>query len=175
MLAPQNHETVLVHPREARHHVDAAPPPLGIAGDGSSTTATTLEMAEALSAFQFSDELWARLIYDLVICARSEDPPIENLVAALVPIYFGRVGSFVIENRHQTTDQAEDRDERQARAFEQLKPYLVDRWEAAVVSDAATGSAATPARQAVAASNGTESTATAAAGPAGRDAAEPGR
>jgi hypothetical protein len=175
MFAPQNLETVLVLAREAGQLVDAARARLGIAGDGSSTTATTLEMAEALSAFQFSDELWARLIYDLVICARSEDPPIENLVAALVPIYFGRVGSFVIENRHQTTDQAEDRVERQARAFEQLKPYLVDRWEAAVVSDEATGSAATPARQAVAASNGTESTATAAARPAGRDAAEPGR
>jgi hypothetical protein len=50
------------------------------------------------------------------------------LVAALVPIYFGRVGSFVIENRHITTDQAEERVERQAREFERLKPYLVGRW-----------------------------------------------
>jgi hypothetical protein len=45
-----------------------------------------------------------------------------------VPIYFGRVGSFVIENRHVTTDQAEERVERQAREFELLKPYLVERW-----------------------------------------------
>ena len=72
-----------------------------------------------------------------MICARSAEPPIESLVAALVPIYFGRVGSFIIENRHQTTEQAEDRVERQAREFELLKPYLVDRWEAAVEADAA--------------------------------------
>jgi hypothetical protein len=85
-------------------------------------------MAEALAAFHFPDDLWARLVYDLVICARSAEPPIESLVAALVPIYFGRVGSFIIENRHQTTEQAEDRVERQAREFELLKPYLVDRW-----------------------------------------------
>jgi len=52
---------------------------------------------------------------------------------ALVPIYFGRVGSFVIENRHQTTDQAEERVERQAREFELLKPYLVQRWNAVEV------------------------------------------
>ena len=32
-------------------------------------------------------------------------PSLEALVAALVPIYFGRVGSFVIENRH-VTDRA---------------------------------------------------------------------
>ena len=50
------------------------------------------------------------------------------MVAALVPIYFGRVGSFVIENRSIPTDGAEDRVERQAREFELLKPYLVDRW-----------------------------------------------
>ena len=50
------------------------------------------------------------------------------MVAALVPIYFGRVGSFVIENRNVPTDAAEDRVERQARAFELLKPYLVERW-----------------------------------------------
>ena len=38
--------------------------------------------------------------------------------------------SFVIENRDITTDQAEERVERQARQFELLKPYLVDRWKA---------------------------------------------
>jgi hypothetical protein len=40
----------------------------------------------------------------------------------------------VIENRHQTTDEAEERVERQARAFELLKPYLVERWDAAGAS-----------------------------------------
>ncbi|MEA2610808.1 MAG: hypothetical protein QOG32_534, partial [Chloroflexota bacterium] len=49
----------------------------------------------------------------------------------LVPIYFGRVGSFIIENRSVTTDQAEERVERQAREFELLKPYLVTRWREA--------------------------------------------
>jgi hypothetical protein len=41
------------------------------------------------------------------------------------------VASFVIENRHVTTDQAEERVERQAREFELLKPYLVERWQRA--------------------------------------------
>ena len=38
----------------------------------------------------------------------------------------GGSASFVIENRNVTTDQAEERVERQAREFELLKPYLVD-------------------------------------------------
>ena len=69
-------------------------------------------------------------IYDLVVTARHPDLSLERLVAALVPIYFGRVGSFVIENRNVPTDAAEDRVERQAREFELLKPYLVERWRA---------------------------------------------
>ena len=49
-------------------------------------------------------------------------------MAAFVPIYFGRVGSLVIENRRLSDEQAEERVERQAREFELLKPYLVERW-----------------------------------------------
>jgi len=131
MFAPENTETVLVLAKEAGKLVDTARAKLGIGGDGSSRTVPTGEMADALAAFHFPDDVWAKLIYDLVVAARSSEPPIESLVAALVPIYFGRVGSFVIENRHVTTDQAEERVERQAREFELLKPYLVEHWEAA--------------------------------------------
>jgi hypothetical protein len=140
MFAPENLDTVLVLAKEAGKLVDAARTRLGVGGDGSSATPTTGEMSDALAAFHFPDDVWAKLIYDLIIAARSEEPPIESLVAALVPVYFGRVGSFVIENRHITTDQAEERVERQAREFELLKPYLVERWKAA---DAAAGAATT--------------------------------
>src|SRR3990170_3234536 len=114
---------------EAGRLGDAARTRLGVGGDVASTTATTFEMADAVAAFHFPDDLWARVIYDLVIAARDPRPSIESLVAALVPIYFGRVGSFIIENRSVTTEQAEERVERQAREFELLKPYLVGRWE----------------------------------------------
>ncbi len=46
------------------------------------------------------------------------------------------MGSFVIENRAVTTDQAEERVERQAREFELLKPYLVTRWNETVAAGA---------------------------------------
>jgi glycosyltransferase involved in cell wall biosynthesis len=142
MLAPTNLETVLVLAREAGKLADGARTKLGIAGtDASSASLPTLDMAEAVSTFHFPDDLWARIVFDLVIAARAEEAPLEQLVAALVPIYFGRVGSFIIENRHQTTDQAEERVERQAREFELVKPYLVERWQGA----AANIPAATPA------------------------------
>jgi hypothetical protein len=131
MLAPQNADTVALLAKEAGELCDAARTRMGLGVDGSSATASTVEMADAVSTFHFPDDLWARVIYDLVIAARNAQPPVEELVAALVPIYFGRVGSFVVENRHLTTEQAEERVERQAREFELLKPYLVERWTGA--------------------------------------------
>jgi hypothetical protein len=137
MLAPATAATVLELAAEAGTLADAARNKLGIGGDVASTTASTLEMAEAVSTFHFPDDTWARVVYDLVVAARDPKPSLETLVASLVPIYFGRVGSFVIENRNIPTDAAEERVERQAREFELLKPYLVERWEAAVSTEAA--------------------------------------
>ena len=81
-----------------------------------------------MAAFHFPDELWARLFYDLLVASSFGDVPDEQLVAAFTPVYFGRVGSHVIENRRLSGEQAEERVERQAREFEAQKPYLVERW-----------------------------------------------
>jgi hypothetical protein len=88
-------------------------------------------MSDAVAGFHFPDELWAGIVYDLLVAARFGPLPVERLVAALVPLYFGRVGSLVVEARHLEQGDAEERVERQARAFELRKPYLVERWRAA--------------------------------------------
>ena len=102
---------------------------------------TTAAMCEALATFAFPDDVWARVIFDLVLAARDDESAIPEMVAGLTPIYLGRVGSFVIENRGLTTEQAEDKVERQAREFEREKPYLVERWRAAVATAPASGPA----------------------------------
>ena len=97
-------------------------------GDGGFRPAAR---AAAAAAFSFPDDLWTRVIYDLIVAARDDPDGIDRNVAALVPIYFGRVASFVIENRDLTTERAEDQVERQARDFEHQKAYLVRRWDEA--------------------------------------------
>ena len=89
-----------------------------------SDTPSTADDAE----YNISDELWARIIYDLALTARGETMEMDRLIAALVPIYFARVASLVIEAREMTTQQAETLVERQARAYEAAKPDLVARW-----------------------------------------------
>jgi len=91
-----------------------------------SDTPTTVDDVD----FHFSDDLWARIICDLALTARGSTMDMDRMIAALVPIYFGRVASLVIEARDMTTAQAESLVERQARAFEQAKPSFVERWEA---------------------------------------------
>ena len=49
--------------------------------------------------FHLPDDVWARVIYDIALAAHRRALPIEQLVAALVPVYFGRVASLVIESR----------------------------------------------------------------------------
>ena len=95
------------------------------------------------SGFHFPDETWARVVYDVLLAYRERRLPTEQLVASLVPLYFGRVASLVLETRDLTTDQAEAFVERQARAFELAKPYLVERWQRTARARVAAGDSAT--------------------------------
>ena len=135
MLRPGNFESVLLLATEAGRLAEEAARRLGLdaeSGQGSAGTGglpSTDELSDAVADFHFPDDLWARVFYDLLIAASFGDVPVERLVAALVPIYFGRVGSLVIEARRLSGEQAEERIERQAREFELLKPYLVKHWQ----------------------------------------------
>jgi hypothetical protein len=148
MLAPDHAAAAIEISEVAGELAEAAGRRLGLGGEaGSDRTVTTDEMSDAVAPYCFPDELWAGIMYDLVVAAHAKVLPLETLVAALVPLYFGRVGSLIVEARHLGQGDAEERVERQARAFELRKPYLVERWNAAdhahMAADS-TASAASP-------------------------------
>ena len=90
-------------------------------------------------AFHFPAELWIRCLYDALVAFHAPGVEREKQLAALTPLYFGRIAGFMGETAEMTTDQAERVIEAQAHQFEELKPYLVDRWHelrAAVPTDA---------------------------------------
>jgi hypothetical protein len=147
LIAPDNCERVLALAAEAGALAEAAAHRLGLSRESGEGTAgrpmpSTDELSDAVAAFHFPDDLWACVVYDLLVSVGFGDIEVERLVAALVPIYFGRVGSLVIESRRLSEEQAEEHVERQAREFELRKPYLVERWRAA---EAATAAEAAPA------------------------------
>jgi hypothetical protein len=115
-LSPENVEVIRQLGEEAESLVDSA-------------TRGDREVDVERSGFNFPDETWARVVYDVMVAQRERRLETGRLVAALIPLYFGRVASLIIETRELTTDQAEAFVERQARAFELAKPYLVERWK----------------------------------------------
>jgi len=129
MLAPDTAEAVLALAAEAGAVADHVRAGLDVDAPGAERPSTTA-VAAAAAAFAFPDGTWAKVIYDLVVTARQQPDRLEAFVTSLVPVYFGRVASAVIENRDLSTDRAEESVERQAREFERLKPYLLNRWSA---------------------------------------------
>jgi hypothetical protein len=86
--------------------------------------------AGAGAAFHFPDETWARVVYGSLLAHHRRRLDVETLIAGLVPLYFGRVASHVIETGPLDDEEAEAVVERQAHAYEALKAELVAAWQA---------------------------------------------
>jgi hypothetical protein len=86
----------------------------------------------SLPEFSLSQRLWVKTIYDFAVayCQKKAAPPEvrSRLLESLIPIYFGRTASFVIETKGMPTYEAEEAIERLCDEFEKSKPYLLERW-----------------------------------------------
>ncbi|MCP9438436.1 MAG: glycosyltransferase [Nitrospira sp.] len=78
--------------------------------------------------FRIPDDLWVRIIYEAAVAYHGRVMPREHLLKALTPLYLGRTATFVLETQGLTSAEAERRIEHLCLAFEEQKPYLVDRW-----------------------------------------------
>ncbi len=83
-----------------------------------------------LQAFRIPDGLWAQLVYDAAVSYHHGVMPREHLFKAFTPLYLGRTATFVLETQGLTSAEAEGRIELLCQAFEDRKPYLVERWKA---------------------------------------------
>jgi hypothetical protein len=80
-----------------------------------------------LSGFEFPANLWAEMLIDFAVAYRDGSDR-KRLMESLIPLYFGRTCSFVIESEPMTIQQAEELIEDQCGVFEYSKPYLLKRW-----------------------------------------------
>lgn len=97
------------------------------------TAKTLASLQEATSQshkeFDFSAELWARIVMDFAVAYNKSPLPSEKIMEAMIPLYLGRTAAFVQETSEMTTQDAERVVQAQAEIFEGLKPYLRDRWD----------------------------------------------
>jgi len=79
-------------------------------------------------AFSFPQELWVRVVYDFAIAYYKRSVHREHLLKSMIPLYLGRVASFVRENWDSSAKEVEEKIEHLCEVFEEMKPYLIERW-----------------------------------------------
>lgn len=84
---------------------------------------------ETVSSVELAEDLWAKAVYDFAVGFHREDLDPDEVVDALVPIYFGRIAAFAVETDSKNTAEAEEVIERQALVFEEVKPRLIRTWD----------------------------------------------
>ena len=94
-------------------------------------TALWLESIGRLSddKFFFPQDLWVRTIYDFAVAYHKGSVHREHLLKSMIPLYLGRVASFVKENQESSPKEVEEKIESLCNVFEAMKPYLIERWE----------------------------------------------
>jgi glucosylglycerate synthase len=94
------------------------------------TPVTLLELKklsrQPLESFRMPDPLWSHVVYDFALAYRLRTLGRGHLLGAMAPLYLGWVGSRVLEVESGVP--WVPRQEQLERAFEQNKPYLVQRW-----------------------------------------------
>jgi len=79
-------------------------------------------------AFSFPQDLWVRVVYNFAIAYYKGSVHREHLLKSMIPLYLGRVASFVKENQESSAREVEEKVEDLCEVFEEMKPFLIERW-----------------------------------------------
>lgn len=97
-------------------------------------TADTHSQIKAIAAlectkFCFPNDLWVTTVYEFALAYHRSVLSRDHLVQALVPLYRGRLYSFLLRHADASAQQMEADSEMLCQEFERQKPYLVERWK----------------------------------------------
>jgi len=79
-------------------------------------------------AFSLPQDLWVHTVYDFAVAYCKGSVHREHLLKSMIPLYLGRVASFVMENQKSSAIEVEEEIESLCMVFDEMKPYLIDRW-----------------------------------------------
>ncbi|MCI0355501.1 MAG: glycosyltransferase [Acidobacteria bacterium] len=85
---------------------------------------------ESADKFTLDDGLWASVVYEFAVAFHRRKLDRQHLLKSLTPLYLGWVSSYVVRTQADNDDEAEQKIELLALAYEQLKARLVERWDA---------------------------------------------
>ncbi len=79
--------------------------------------------------FELPFEVWVKSIYDFAVAYGENGVNHDLTLQALLPIYYAAVASFVVKTKEMDNRRVEELINLQCETFEELKPYLIQRWE----------------------------------------------
>jgi hypothetical protein len=86
-------------------------------------------LAQPEDAYQFTAQQWAPIVFDFAVAYNRSGLNKDAVIDSMTPLYYGRTAGLVVES--QAMDSATFEREviqAQARTFEELKQYLIERW-----------------------------------------------
>ncbi len=81
-----------------------------------------------LTVFRFQDALWAKVVFEFAVAYFKNKMDRDHLIKSLTPLYLGRTASFVLETQDSSAAEVENRIELLCLEYENLKPYLLEKW-----------------------------------------------
>jgi hypothetical protein len=78
---------------------------------------------------RYDDKTWVETVYDFLAAHHRGVMDRTHIVQALMPLYLGRVASFVGEHAASPVTDIEQNLERLSQQFEGRRPYLIGRWQ----------------------------------------------
>ena len=96
-------------------------------------TLAELHSAAALGEeqFRFSDDLWARAVYEFAAAYHKSVISRDHILQALAPLYRGKAYEFITTNSQADSAEVESGIEALCVTFERLKPLLLQLWDGA--------------------------------------------
>jgi glucosylglycerate synthase len=76
------------------------------------------------------NELWVKVVYEFAAAYHHNVMNRDHLLQTLVPLYRGRIYSFLANHQTSTPEEIEADTEGLCREFEGQKPYLLEKWKA---------------------------------------------
>jgi hypothetical protein len=96
---------------------------------GADTLRQLNAIAEAdVENLHYPDALWVRTVYEFMVAFHRGVMRREHVTQALIPLYLGRTGSFLIEHASRNQAEIEGALEALCVEFERGKPSLVEHW-----------------------------------------------
>jgi glucosylglycerate synthase len=96
----------------------------------SAETLTEIESVANLDKEQtrIGNRLWATILYEFAASYHHEVMNRAHLLQSLVPLYRGRIYSFLADHENSSEQQVEADTEDLCLEFERQKPYLIEKW-----------------------------------------------